>query len=54
MIGKNLTAKKCLRICEEDNVTIVLFKIIDCTKGRAINNSSNASIDTNQPELENA
>ena len=42
------TAKKYIRIYEEDNTMIASFKITDYLKGGAPDDSSNISIDINQ------
>ena len=45
MIDDKLVVKKHIRIYEEDNATMTLFKIADYVKGRAIDDSSNMSMD---------
>ena len=49
MIDEKLAAKKRVRIYEEDDTTMASFKTIGYVKGRAVNDSSNVSIDIDQP-----
>ena len=49
MIDEKLATKKCIRVYEEDDATMESFKIIDYVKGGAIDDSSQVSIDVDQP-----
>ena len=51
MIDEKLAAKKCVKIYKEEDTTIASFKTIDYIKGRAVDDSSNMSMDINEPIL---
>ena len=47
MIEEKLAAKKRLRVYEENNITMVSYKITDYIKGAKIDDSLHNSIDIN-------